>query len=44
MKIEVEEIINEKEALNINIIKLITRTKKNLEKANIIRIRGDKLN
>lgn len=41
MKIEVEEIINDNEGLNLTIIRLITRTEKNLKKANTIYLRGD---
>ena len=42
LKIEVENIKNTGEELDLNIIRLITRTKENLEKANTIYLRGDK--
>lgn len=42
MKVEVEEIRNDKEGLFFNSIHIITRTKENLEKANTIILRGDK--
>lgn len=42
MKIEVDKIQIDNEELYLNLIKLITRTKKNLEKVNTILIRGEK--
>jgi hypothetical protein len=41
LKIEVQSIENSKEKLNINVIRLITRTKENVEKANTIRLKGN---
>jgi len=40
LKMEIQQIDNEKEHLNVNIIRLITKTKENIGKANEIRIRG----
>jgi hypothetical protein len=40
LKMEIQNIVDEKEHLNVNIIRLITKTKENIEKANEIRIRG----
>ena len=40
MKIEVQFILNEKERLGVNIIKLITRTEENIDKANVLLLRG----
>lgn len=41
LKIEVETMENVKEELNLHFIKIITRTKQNLKKANTIVIRGE---
>lgn len=41
LKIEVQSVENSKEKLNINVIRLITRTKENVEKANTIRLKGN---
>ena len=43
LKIEVQSVENSKENLNINVIRLITRTKENLEKANTIILKGNEL-
>ena len=43
LKIEVQSVENSKEKLNINVIRLITRTKENVEKANTIRLKGNEL-
>ena len=40
LKIETQEIKNEKEKLDISVIRLITKTKENIEEANKIWIRG----
>ena len=40
LKIETQAIKNSKEQLDMNIIKVITRTKSNIEKANTIIIKG----
>ncbi|MEZ5105843.1 MAG: hypothetical protein R2757_15185 [Draconibacterium sp.] len=40
LKIETQEIRNETENLNVNVIRLVTKTKENIEEANKIWIRG----
>lgn len=40
LKMEVHKVDNEKEHLNVNVIRLVTKTEKNIEKENEIRIRG----
>ena len=40
LKMEIQKIDNRKEHLNVNVIRLITKTKENIEKANEIMIRG----
>lgn len=40
LKIEVQKVNNEKENLNVNVIRLITKTEENIKKANKISIRG----
>ncbi|MCY1721944.1 hypothetical protein OU798_16440 [Prolixibacteraceae bacterium Z1-6] len=40
LKIETQVIKNEKEKLNVNVIRLVTKTKENIEEANKIWIRG----
>jgi len=41
LKIEVQSVIDDKEKLDINIIRLITRTTENVKKANTIRLKGN---
>jgi len=43
LKIEVQPVKNRKEMLDMYVIKLITRTKENLAKANTIRLKGNSL-
>jgi len=40
-KIEVQSVENSKEQLNVNVIRLTSRTKKNIEKANTIKLQGN---
>lgn len=43
LKIEVQSIVNGKEDVDINVVRLVTRSKENIAKANTIRLRGNDL-
>ena len=43
MQVKVSEVINEKEGIELQVIHLLNRIEKNLEKANQIRLKGDSM-
>ncbi len=43
LSIEVQSVNNSQEDININVIKLISKTEENIKKANTIRLKGDSL-